>query len=92
MSLEKAQAVLAGHRAGEASIPELCRQQGITTSMYYYYRDRLTPKSKKVKTIKKRKYTRRASPQVVDIPLAAAPTKYYIVVCESAEAVRNLVG
>lgn len=90
--LEKARAVLSESKAGDGSIPVLCKKHGITMSAYYYYKSRLTPKSQKVKTVKRKKYTKRAGQQIIDIPLATAPTKYYIVVCESAEAVRKLVG
>lgn len=89
-ALEKVQAIVADYKAGKGSIVELCEQHKITTPAFYYHKKKLTPKSKKVKAVKKK--AKRSLGPVVDIPLAQAPTKYYIVVCESAEAVKKLVG
>lgn len=91
-TLEKVQSIIADHKSGKGSIKELCGEHNIAPAYFYQVRKKLVPKSKRVKAIKKRKYTKRAK-QIIDIPLASeAPTKYYIVVCESAEAVRKLVG
>jgi hypothetical protein len=88
---EKAKTIIASHKAGEGSIKELCKKHAMNPAYFYQVRKKLAPKSKKVKVIKKRKYTKRA--KMMDIPLVSeAPTKYYIVVCESADAVRKLVG
>lgn len=81
--LETARTIFADHKAGKGSVAALCREHRMAPSMFYAYRKQFVPKSKKVRVMSARR-------KFVDIPLTA-PTKYYIVVCESADAVRELV-
>ncbi len=93
-----ARLVLAESKKSDLTMPELCKNHGITVPEYYYYRKQFLPKSKKVETIieqapVKKKYKYKKSPKVVDIPLAAAsgPTKIYVIVCDET-SLKNVVG
>lgn len=92
-TLEKAQAIIAEHKGGKGTVRDLCKLHGLSQPHFYRLRKQLSPRAHKVKTMTaatKRKYIRRTK-KVIDIPLAEAPTKIYIIACEVSD-LKKVVG